>query len=388
MLGLCLLLAIFVFVPYSLWWLHESGDAALERAVAAQARGDFALFGSGLSQDFVDYKLQLYAATRPEVIAIGSSRVMQFRGAWFSRPFLNMGGVAGNLAVLRSTLEALLAISTPRVVILGIDFWWFMPQWEKEPEIDVPPTSGSYNYSLASLKKPWEWFLDGKISLRELGAPVFGLFGAGFRADRFGIMAQQTNDGFGPDGSWYYTAEITGAKPALDWRFEDTLQNIKYGIRAFYHANPGQTGPDERHIKTMQGIWRLLKDRGIKAYAFIPPLAPAVLERMPRRQYPHLYKLSQALAGAGIDALDFSDAQAAGSGNCEFVDGFHGGEVTYGRILRCLALRWPELARYVNMAALDALIERWAGNALVPDIRLTDRPETDFLGLNCIKNNI
>ncbi|MDE6734552.1 MAG: hypothetical protein K2J64_03710, partial [Desulfovibrio sp.] len=226
------LFGLLVLAPYAAWWLHASGDAAVERAVAAQSSGRFALFGSGVSQDFVDYKLRLYAAIKPDIAAVGSSRVMQFRGAWFRKPFCNMGGVAGNLAVLRSTVDAMLRIHKPGAVILGLDFWWFLPQWEAEPFKEVPPTTGSYNYSFASLKKPWQWLLEGKISPRELAAPVLGLFGAGFRADRFGIMAQQTDDGFGPDGSWYSTAEATGQKRPLDFQFRDTLAQVAGGTKA------------------------------------------------------------------------------------------------------------------------------------------------------------
>ncbi len=52
-------------VPYTAWWLRSSGDVAVERAVATQAKGNFVVFGSGVSQDFVDYKLQLYAKVKP-----------------------------------------------------------------------------------------------------------------------------------------------------------------------------------------------------------------------------------------------------------------------------------------------------------------------------------
>lgn len=386
-LGAQLLFALVVVAPWSFLWLYQSGDAAIERAVASQASGTFALFGSGLSQDFVDYKLQLYAAVKPEIIAIGSSRVMQFRGAWFRKSFLNMGGVAGNLAVLRSTLDALLKISRPKVVIIGLDFWWFLPQWEADPYKYVPPTSGSYNYGLASLRKPWEWLLEGKISAVDLGAPILGIFGRGFRADRFGIMAQQTNDGFGPDGSWYYTAEITGQKPAFDYQFHDTIENARRGIRAFYHANTGQTGPSIAHLDAFAEIWCRLKSRGIQVYAFIPPLAGQTLAAMAQKDYPHLYYLREELVERGIDALDFSNPRLLGADDCEFVDGFHGGEVVYARMLRQMADRWPMLLAYVNMERLDAIIRDWKGHALTPDSRLTSRAEIDFLGLGCLKRD-
>lgn len=386
-LGLLLLLGLGIFAPYSMLWLYQSGDAAVERAVAAQSKGEFAVFGSALSQDFVDYKLQLYAATRPEIIAIGSSRAMQFRGAWFTKPFLNMGGVAGNLGELSSTINALLKISRPQAVIIAIDFWWFMPQWEADPEEYIAPTSGSYNYNPQNLKKPWTWLLEGKISLSELLAPVFGIFGKGMAADRYGILAQQTNDGFGPDGSWYYTAEISGQKPPFDFQFLDTLKQVEYGIKAFYHAPEGQRGPANKHLEVFSDICCRLKARGIAIYVFIPPLSGRVFEEIRSRgeRYPHLFNLRQELAQRGIEAMDFSDPRSFAASDCEFVDGFHGGEVAYARILRHMADHWPKLLAYVNMDRLEAVIRDWKNHAMVPDARLTARPEIDFMDFGCPK---
>ena len=381
------LLGVVLVVPYTWWWLYESGDVAVERAVAGQAQGGFALFGSGVSQDFVDYKLRLYAAVKPDITAVGSSRVMQFRAAYFRRPFLNMGGVAGNLAVLRSTLDVMLRIHKPQAVILGLDFWWFMPQWEARPFEDVPPTSGSYNYSFESLKKPWIWLLDGKISLTELAAPLLGPFGHGFRAGRYGIMAQQTDDGFGPDGSWYYTADVIGQKRPFDYQFNDTLSQVRHGIKAFYRAGPGQEVPSPEHLDAFAEIYCRLKARGIQTFVFIAPLSERVLATMRGHQegYPHLFALRKALLARGIDVLDLTDPSTFASDDCEFIDGFHGGEVTYTRVLRAMADRWPALLSYVSMERLNAAIQDWRGHALVPDERLTGRPETDFMGFSCPK---
>lgn len=374
-----------IIAPWLAFWLYQSGDAGMERAVKKQASGEFVLFGSGLSQDFVDYKLELYKKVKPEIVAIGSSRVMQFRGAWFRQKFLNLGGVAGNLPVLASTINAMLKIAKPRAAIIGIDFWWFMPAWDAEPEKIVPPTRGTYNYSLASLKKPLEWLLEGKISFTELGAPIPGAFGRGFRADRLGIMAQQTDDGFGPDGSWYYTAETSGIRPALDYKFQDTLLAVGHGMRAFFHALPGQEAPGANHIDVFADIICKLKSRGVKTFIFMPPLAGAVLQKMRPERYPHLFRLRKALAERGIEVAEFTNPQSTGTGDCEFIDGFHGGEIAYARILRALADRWPALLPYVNMEKLDNLIANWAGRATAPDPRVTTRPEQDFLGLGCKK---
>ena len=388
-LGLMVGLGLCCVLPYTCWWLHASGDLAVERAVAAQQTGQFALFGSGVSQDFVDYKLQLHAAVRPEIIAIGSSRVMQFRGHYFSRPFLNMGGVAGNLAVLRSTVDAMLRQHRPRAVILGLDFWWFMPQWEARPFDEVPPTSGSYAYTLENLRKPWTWLLEGKISLTELAAPLLGLVGMGFRDDRFGIMAQQTDDGFGTDGSWYYTAEATGLKPPFDYRFHDTLAQVHYGIKAFYRAAPSQPAPSMEHLDALAEICCRLRSRGIQTFIFIPPLSRQVLEAMRQYEdgYPHLFQLREALAERGLDVLDFSDPRSFASSDCEFVDGFHGGEIAYARILQRMADRWPALLSFVHMERIATATRDWQGHVFVPDARLTSLPEIDFMHTGCAKRH-
>ncbi|MDR2850631.1 MAG: hypothetical protein LBV65_01105 [Desulfovibrio sp.] len=382
-LALLVLVSFVLVLPYTVWWLYKSGDVAVERAVAAQAKGDFVLFGSGVSQDFVDYKLRLYEATKPEIAVLGSSRVMQFRGDYFRASFINVGGTAGNLAVLRSTLDGMLAVHRPKAIILGLDFWWFMPQWEPKPFNEEPATSGSYNYGFESLKKPWSWLLDGKISLSELAAPLTG----GFRAGRYGIMAQQTDDGFGTDGSWYYTAETTGRRHPFDYRFEDTLKQVRYGVKAFYWAKRDQTGPSAEHLDAFAEIYCRLKARGIATFVFITPLSGRVQDAMRQNAvaWPHLFLLSEALFARGIDVLDYTDMRAFGSDDCEFVDGFHGGEVAYARILRNMADRRPTLLPYVNMARLDAAVRNWKGHVLVPNAQLTQLPEVDFMRWDCPK---
>ena len=391
LLGLGLAACLLV-VPYTCWWLHSSGDLAVERAVKNQAAGRFALFGSGVSQDFVDYKLQLYAAVKPQVVALGSSRVMQFRGAYFRRPFLNVGGTAGNLPVLRSTLDAMLRLHRPEAVILGLDFWWFMPRWNPDPFKEEPPTSGSYGYNLDSLKKPWTWLLEGKISWRDLLGPVLPRSLGGFRDDRYGIMAQQTDDGFGSDGSWYYTGEITGQKRPFDYRFEDTLKQVRYGIKAFAPSPPLKDSRDvggisTAHLDAFAEIYCRLKARGIATYVFIAPLSITALDALRAREedYPHLFRLRDALLARGIEVMDFTDPRTFAATDCEFVDGFHGGEVVYARILRDMADRWSSLLAYVDMDKINAVIRDWRGHALVPDPRLTDRPEVDFMRSDCPK---
>lgn len=376
--GLALFGAV-VLIPYSRWWVGASGDMDMKGAVQKQAAGEFVIFGSGMSQDFVDYKLELYAAKKPQVLTLGSSRVMQFREKYFARPFVNVGGTAGNLAVLRSTIDAMLAVHKPEAIILGLDFWWFTHKWEAKPFKETPPTSGTYNYGFGTLKTTYEWLLTGKVSLKEFLAPITG----DFRKDRYGIMAQRFNDGFGSDGSWYYTADITGSQKPFDYQFHDTLKQVEYGIKAFARA------PElsQEHLDAFAEIYCRLRARGIKTFVFISPLAPKVLDAMKAREqeYPQLFQLREQLLARGIEVVDFTDPRRFGSNDCEFVDGFHGGDVVYARMLRDMADRYAQLLPYVDVPALDKDIRNFAGNAMVPDPRVTALPEVDFMHFQCVK---
>ena len=382
---LCLVVLGLLFVPYSLFWLWQSGDLAVERAVETQAEGTFAIFGSGISQDFVDYKLRLYARVRPEIVAIGSSRVMQFRSHCFAKKFLNMGGVAGNLPVLRSTLDAMLKVHRPEAVILGLDFWWFMPAWNADPFQEEPPTSGSYTYSLANLKKPWDWLVTGKISVADLLRPLTG----DFRSDRFGIMAQQTDDGFGSDGSWYNTGESTGQKAPFDFQFRDTMSQVLSGSKAFYHVSDKMPAPCQAHLDAFAEIFCRLQARGIRTFVFIAPLSETIYQAMRKMQaeYPHLFGLAEALRARGLNVLDLSNPRSLGANDCEFIDGFHGGEITYLRVLRSLCDQWSALLAYVQIDKVNAAIAAWKGHVLVHDERVSSLWEKDFMALGCKKRS-
>ena len=368
-----------VLIPYAWWFIAKSGDVDLQGVVREQAAGRFAIFGSGVSQDFVDYKLTLYSAVKPDIIALGSSRVMQFRGKYFTKKFLNIGGTAGNLAVLRSTIEAMLKVHTPETVILGLDFWWFTQKWEADPFKEVPPTSGTYAYTFDVLKSPYQWLLEGKLTARQFFAPLTG----GFEKHLYGIMAQKTGDGFATDGSWYYTADVTGQQHPFDYKFQDTLKQVRYGIKAFAPAPEIPVA----HVDALAEILCKLHSRGVRTYIFISPLSQAVYDLMREREkdYPQTFQLEQVLSARDIEVQNYINPQTLKSTDCEFVDGFHGGDVTYARILRDMADKYPSLVQHVDILKLDEDIHYYNGFAMVPDERVTKLPEVDFMNFQCRK---
>ena len=83
--------------------------------------------------------------------------------------------------------------------------------------------------------------------------------------------------------------------------------------------------------------------------------------------------------------MDFSDPRVYGSGDCEMMDGLHGGDVIGASLVRDMGDRQPWLRDMLHREYLSHVLRERRGLAAVPDERLTTLPEADFLGLHCAK---
>ena len=339
--------ALLVAAPLSGLWLYLSGELAVDRAVQAQSRG-FALFGSTVGRNAnatLEYKLDLYA------------------------------GTANSLSSLRASLDAMLALHKPDVVLLALDFWWFSSAWEKNPFAQDPREPSPFSYTMDTLRLPWRMLLQGDISL-----PQFMFMS--FQEARFGIRAQFDDTGYGSDGSFYATSIIT-AKRAPDAGFARTLDRQRRHIGEF----APQKALSQAHLDALADIYFRLRGRGIVPVVFLSPLPGELLDALKKEEalYPHLFSLRQALAERGIELANTVDARYFSASSCEFVDGTHAGEVAALRITNELTRVWNGLLPYINMEALNRAINEWKGHAAVASPFLPRVLEEDFLQLGCVK---
>ena len=374
-------LALALGVPFSFAWLYQSGDLAVERAVEAQRQG-FALYGPGWEiedRQRLAYGLKLHGDRKPAVLVLGSASAGQFRQAYFSKPAVNMAGTATSLPELAAVLDQALAVHRPEVVLIGIDFWWFSPAWDAAPLRRAELSAEGAGYLDGVLRRPWQWLLQGRISLRQFLSPLW----LGMRDDRFGAKAQCLGDGFGPDGSWHPFSLLKAAPPA-EPGFAGALRRLNARIGEFAPC-PG--GPGEAHVDAFADIYYRIKGRGMLPLVYLSPLASPLASRLSEdpEAYSHLFGLRKALAARGIDLLDASAPGACGIQDCEFLNGLAMGEVASCRLLREFASARPELLAYVDMERVSRTLNEWPGHAFVRDERVDAGYETDFLGLGCRK---
>jgi hypothetical protein len=366
-------------------FLLAAGELTSIEDVAAIQQQKGGLYGTALHPNVYPYKLELFATRKPEIVVIGSSRVLQFRQDQFSRPFANLGRTINYPAEAVKLVQDMLAIGTPRIVLFGIDHYWLNPAYTTAPDFRTHNLRGG-SLTPDALMAPFRWLLDGRVSPRTYRSFLAGNTPVAPNGEPLiGIQAIQNGAGFGPDGSWYYDHYIYGRRAAEDPGFRDTLRRITTSSSQFRHGS----AIDPDRVEELETAIRLLRQAGAHVITFVPPMSERVRREMELLEdaYGYAGLAREALAALHTPHADLLDGDAVGIEDCEFVDGFHVGDVGIARLLVALA-RNPEsqLADVVDLAHLRDVIAREAGHATADRrFRRDGEVEIDFLGLGCTK---
>ena len=96
--------------------------------------------------------------------------------------------------------------------------------------------------------------------------------------------------------------------------------------------------------------------------------------------------VSRVKAVSNATVYDLHNPNTIQTTNCEFLDGIHGGQTTYARIL--LNVKDSTIGQYLNQSKIRDDIYKFAGRTIDPDEIerfMTGKREVDFLNLNCKK---
>ncbi len=310
----------------------------------------------------------------PELVVLGSSRVLALYQPMFRAPFLNMGRAYQFPAWEREVIDAIDAKGArPRLALIGVDFWWFNARYMRKSRAvssggitRIDPNDPRQLRII--VKRSWEnpsyWSLLPQM--------------ASLPACPVGILARLKNVGYLPDGGVVY--RITPAT-SKDRRFRDSLGRIRRDKGEFSTAS----APDERQTGIVLRFMRQLRERGVKVVAYAPPVAPTVYRAMRENgDYSYIERAFTALKRAGITFHDYLDPARLGLEDCEFLDGFHPGDVANALLLLDMARREPQLSRVMDLSFLRRLAANRGMSMAISDA-LTGRKEGDHLGLGCPK---
>ncbi|NGZ26880.1 MAG: hypothetical protein G8345_08320 [Magnetococcales bacterium] len=387
--GLIFLISLLLPLPL-LWinWLFLEGHGEwkpLEHIVQEQLTSEHTiLYGTAIHDDEFHYKMTLAEKARPEIVVIGSSRAMMFEKQYFKSKFINMGRAMSSVQSGFPIAQHLLSLAhPPKVVIFSVDFWWFNARHRlPQPPKGFPPQEP--RLTLSKLLTPLTWLYQKKIHGREWllmdRQPLETSAHVGVRAIRQG-------NGFRPDGSGLYTALAVGEIPASDSQFSQTIKDISLRKHGFFQTS---SEPDPIYLQQFAALVQKLETAGVQTIVALAPLPPRVLAELAKHgdKYGYLARLAPEMAARNIRVHDYLTGKTL-AGDCEYLDGFHGGSVIYARLMRDLLQQESAiLSPHVNATVLDSLIEKFAGRTQWDEEFLKGRPEIDFLKLGCVKPNV
>lgn len=360
--------------------LKAKEDLSLQEATKFQLEKN-AIYNY-LNLDRFKYKLELIKNIKPKIVAIGSSRVMQFREESFNTSFITTGGAMHHLNEGYLFLQEMKKIYKPEIIILGLDFWWF------NEKLDQPRVFNYLNKTEIDIKAKINQTLS-IILKREIDLDIFEYILKDTNDitnyQNIGLRSIKYSNGYRKDGSYQYSNFILGDEKNSDIKFSNTYDRINHGNSGFEYASH----ISKERVEIFNEIIKFAKDNDIKLVLFIPPLANEVVEKMNSLgdKYNYVSEFRKLVKSTDIENYDFHDMRDYYKDSCEFVDGFHGGDVAYQRILKKMYDQNSSLSKYLNIELINKSISENAGKTLTifDKTKYKIYKERDFLELGCVK---
>jgi len=364
---------LFGILPYAFVYtfLKMNGENNTFKEIVGKQLKHNSIYGTALNQNTFSYKLELIEEVKPKVIALGSSRVMQFRKESFNTSFINAGGAMNYLNEGYLFLDAMYKVHRPEYIILGLDFWWFNHDHYQPSAFPYHNNNGT-TITFSKIRKTFSWLFNGKISLLREHKNYFNL---GFDAIKY-------STGFRSDGSYFYAKTLFGVVPSSDERFSDTFDRIEKGGYRFEFSDQ----LDTTRVAILEKILKLIETHKTKVLILLPPVANGVYQKLDNSHYSYIKALQKYLPTLDKEIYDHHYLSTLTENDCECIDGFHGGDIIYKRILRDIYTHHSTLREYLNIDEIDKSIATFSGHTL--SILKSDPlswKEVDFLKLGCKK---
>ncbi len=351
--------------------LIGTGDFMPEAEIVRfqQDAGKPCMFSEFGKQNEALYKFEIYRAVKPDIIALGSSRVLEMNQRQFNKPFVNLGRVLTDIKRGQSAVEQLLAIHKPKFMLIGLDQYWFNPNWDEAGVAKVKLTPSDPNDPRAILRLI---SLLVKESLWQVGRKALW----NGPECHLGLSAKRYLAGYAADGYRYYGELLTTGQRAEDANFAMSLGRIRDGNRRF-EKSPVISPAQFAYLLSMH---ETLQQAGVDHVFYFPTFAPTVTAAMEKDGgYGYIADLEAAINKAGLPFVATPDPDLA---DCDFIDGFHAGDAAQARQLKIIAAGDSRFAPFLQQGEIG----RMSKPGMMPTQYLKDdfglKPR-DYLELGC-----
>ena len=337
-----------ILAPFYLAAFNCGEFKDIEENIEVQRNNHDILIGLGYNEQTTYYKLVNANYYQANVIALGTSRVMLFKNAYFTRSFYNCGGaVGGNYSEYINFLKNL--TYKPEVILLGLDQWVFNDAWNRSCKDytrfkKIEKDNRNKGSMLKDIARDWtrkKWsFADLKIY-----------------PENIGFNGRIKGSGFMYDGSYYYGDVYRNPQKQEDYQFKDTFSRIEEGK---YRFEWGER-IDNDTLDQLKNLLDYCSEKKIYVIGILPPFAPAVYSKIEQSgNYNYFNGILPACQELfliyGFEVYDYSNGSCIKVTDDSFIDGFHGSEVVYCKIIQDMIKKSSIISNYVDLKKMNALL--------------------------------
>lgn len=284
---------------------------------------------------------------RPEVLALGSSRILQFRAGFFNRKpdtFYNAAAPAWTLTQAADLLYSLDRRALPRVLILAMDPPWFNDAY----------AAGEFAAPVSDIEHLF--LVDRSVLQDAIRGEPFDRAGfentAYFRREEpggsgalaLGMRAIRDGHGFRSDGSEQYGDFLIARWLWQPQQRENHMEMMRRGEQMYVYGDK----VSETSLSLLSGLLDFAAHHDITVIGFMPSYAPQLWQEMLARGN-HTYitalipRLRDLFVAHDFTLFDFSDGASTATVDEEFFDGWHASELSNLRLYLTMLDGLPDI---------------------------------------------
>lgn len=344
-----IILLVIMLLPFYYIAFQTGELLPIDVLINKQRSNPSSLVGLAYNEQTAYYKLMNANYNEASVIALGTSRVMQFKEEFFKTSFYNCGGViTGTYGEYTNFLKNL--DYKPEVVIIGVDTWHFNKQWNdlQRPVSSFEEITPIKRNNISIIQSIVNDYIDKKWTFSDITK----------YKENIGFNGRVKDAGFMSDGSYYYGNVYRDYEHSHDYQFVSTLERIKNGTAVFEWGDC----VDEDTIKELNELLSYCYDNNIIVVGFLAPYAPTIYNTMMDSGNYSFFDIvidecEKSFKKYDYEFYNYLTGDYVGLGDEFFIDGFHGGDIVYGKILLDMAQGDSKLRVFVDGDKIQSLID-------------------------------
>jgi len=260
-----------------LYKLGESGS--YDKIINEQIKYNV-LLGRKLGDVQLEYKIIGTKIIKPEVLILGTSRIMQFKHEFFQPQTMYNAGVAASISRglkgMKTLLDAVNESTYISYIIIGLDPWIFNPNYPENKTENIIKNKiknilSSTPYLFSVLRKIKLIISSRPRAYQQLITKEYSSLHYLFeerRVNGFGLASKMHDSGYRFDGSRQYAANHQA-----NW-IDQSVISYMHSLEEDNYRFPPASNIYYNSLTELKQLLDYAKSRKIKVIGFLPPFAP------------------------------------------------------------------------------------------------------------------